>query len=378
VGALLGLGAEAFAGPAVRVTGGFPLAARDRWSFVRFDANHDGSGEKTARLSMTRESGAQEVWEVTVTGLAPVSQVRYDYVGAPDPVASAEIEMDGARATWERPARIPSSRLAVILTADDGRALPVSTLLGGRKGLGLVRARPDGLPDRWAAWRRVTAVVAWEDELPGPGAAEGRALRDYVRAGGTVLLYPGDGVGGLFGDLPAGDADLGRGKVLRLGRGGHPRPPALNPPPPPPTEAPLLVAAPSKAPVGWLNGRLAWVAPLLLLSLVAVRRRPGSGLLAFALVLGGAIVATPAPPATPAAIREARWEDGAGYVRRELALTPGRTGSLELPGGPEASVVALDPAAGLRLSMAASGIVSMPGRWGESVDILVETVARAD
>ncbi len=369
-------------GPELRVSGGFDVAAHDRWDFVRFDVRHDGKAALTARLTLTRESGAVQAWERSVPPLKPWSESRYDYAGGTDRVASARLDVGGASTTWRRPARIPPRKLVVIVTGDDGRALPVSTLLSARKGLGLERARPDALPDRWAAWRKVTAVLSWADELPARATAEGQALRDYIRAGGTLLLYAGDGGGDLLADVEeeedSSDMRFGRGQVLRMGRGGHLRPPELVGAPTPPKNAPMLVAAPPDPPVDWLLARVGWFVPLMLLVMMALRRRPALGALTLALTMLGALVGSPPPSAAPAKVREARWEDGAGYRRQELAMTPGRTGALILPSDAASSVVALDPSAAISLTLDSEGTLTTPARWGEPVELLVETLARAD
>ncbi len=375
---LLCAAGEAAAAADVRVASGFSSAARDRWSFVRFDIAHSNPGAHMARFQLWRESGAREAWTRDVEGLRPRTEIRYFYEGDPDPVTRVGVELDGRSVEWRRPDRIPPSRVAVVVSADDGRALTVSTLLATRKGLGVARARPNALPDRWLAWRKVEAVVIWGDELPPRAAAEGRALQDYVRAGGTVLLYAPDGGGDLFEGLDAGDVTWGRGRILRMGRGGHSRPPALASAPPPPAEAPMLVSSPSSAPMGWLGARAGWFVPLLVLVMATLRRHPARGLRALALVLVGAVWAPPPADAGPAGVREARWEDGAGYVRRELALMPGRTGPLEVPGGLRDSVVALEPAAALPLNMSPEGVVTTPGRWGRPVTVLVESLAATD
>jgi len=369
---------EAAAGGEVRVASGFSSAARDRWSFVRFDLSHPHPGTHPARFQLWRESGAREAWVREVEGLTPRAEIRYFYEGDPDPVTRVAVEFDGRSFDWRRPDRIPPSRVAVVVSADDGRALTMSTLLSSRKGLGVARAHPNALPDRWLAWRKVEAVVIWGDELPPGGSAEGRALQDYVRAGGTVLLYAPDGGGDLFAGVDVGDVTWGRGRVLRMGRGGHARPPLLAPAPPPPAEAPMLVASPPSAPMGWLGARAGWFVPLLVLVMATLRRHPARGLRALALVLVGAVWAPPSPSARPAGVREARWADGEGYVRKELSLMPGRTGPLEVPGDPRDSVVALDPAAALSLNMSSQGVVTTPGRWGRPVTVLVESLAATD
>ena len=362
----------------VRVASGFSSAARDRWSFVRFDLVHPDPGPHTARFQLWRESGAREAWTRGVEGLRPSTEIRYFYEGDVDPVTRVGVELDGRRAEWRRPDRIPPSRVAVVVSADDGRALTMSTLLATRKGLGVARARPNALPDRWLAWRKGEAVVLWGDELPPRSSAEGRALQDYVRAGGTALLYAPDGGGDLFEGVDVGDVTWGRGRVLRMGRGGHSRPPALAPAPPPPAAAPMLVTSPAAAPVGWLGARAGWFVPLLVVAMASLRRHPRRGLQALVLVLVGAVWAPPPVDAGPAGVREARWEDGEGYVRREMALMPGRTGPLEIPAGTPDSVVALDPSAALPLSMSPEGVVTTPARWGRPVNVLVESLASAD
>ena len=378
-----GVGAAhaAAAGPEVRVTSGFDVAALDRWTYLRFDARHVGGVGQVARITLTRESGVVESVERPVPADQPWSWVRYDYAGGPDRLASAKIEVGGAAAAWERPARIPPSRLLVIITADEGRALPVTTLIGARKGLGLGRVAGDALPDRWMAWRGVTAVLTWADELPARASAEGRALRGYIQAGGTLLLYAGDGGADLLPEWTDDSEDLaiGRGRVLRMGRGGHLRPPELTGAPPPPAEAPMLVAAPVDPPAGWLLARVGWFVPLVLLGLAMLRRRPSSGGLILAVTLVGAVVAPRPPSSAPASVREARWAaPDAGYVRQELSLTPGRTGPLTLPAGPGVSVVALDPSAAISLTLDDRGTIHTPARWGDPVELLVETLAVAD
>jgi hypothetical protein len=141
----------------------------------------------------------------------------------------------------------------------------------------------------------------------------------------------------------------------------------------------MLVAAPIDPPTDWLLARVGWFLPLLLIGLATLRRRPASGALVIALALAGSIVATPAPKLDAASTREARWEDAdAGYVRREVALTPGRTGDLSLPSDPASSVVALNPSAAISLTFDSEGTITTPARWGEPVELLVETLAVTD
>lgn len=373
--------AEAGATTEVRLSAGFEVAAMDRWSYLRVDARHGSAAALPGTLTLVRESGATESVTLSVPPDQPFSELRYDYAGGPDRLASARFDLGGASATWERPGRIPPSRLLVIVTADEGRALPVTTLIGARKGLGLARGRPDSLPDRWAAWRRVTAVLGWADELPARSTAEGQALRHYVRAGGTLLLYPGDGGSDLFAELgrDATDVALGRGRILRMGRGGHLRPPPLTGPPPIDPDAPMLIAAPAAPPTGWLLARVGWFVPLILLGLATLRRRPAAGALICALTLVGAVVAADPPTSDPASVREARWAPpGTGYLRRELSLTPGRTGPLTLPADAATSVVALNPAAAISLTFAEAGTLVTPARWGAPIELLVESLAEPD
>jgi len=140
----------------------------------------------------------------------------------------------------------------------------------------------------------------------------------------------------------------------------------------------MLVTSPAAAPVGWLGARAGWFVPLLVVAMASLRRHPRRGLQALVLVLVGAVWAPPPVDAGPAGVREARWEDGEGYVRREMALMPGRTGPLEIPAGTPDSVVALDPSAALPLSMSPEGVVTTPARWGRPVNVLVESLASAD
>jgi len=115
--------------------------------------------------------------------------------------------------------------------------------------------------------------------------------------------------------------------------------------------------------------------PLALLALWLLSRHPRRGLAAAALVVL-AIVGAPDPDRVDN--RAATWHDGIGYSRTELAVVPVRTGRLEVAAPQDASVVALDPGAGLDLALDDRGACSVSARWGEPIRLLVEAVARAD
>ena len=374
--AALAAASAAHAGPA-RVVGGFPGRTFERWLYVRADLDCAGARPCAGLLTLRHASGRTRVVDLPVPAGGHLSRCEYLYEGAPDPLESAEAVLGDARAAWTRPEAIPPDRPLVVVTNDDGRFMRAEAVLAGRYEADVLRAPPDGLPDRWIAWRGVIAVVGWADELPPPATAEGRALDRYLWTGGTVILYGRPAPGDLFADAP-GDAPPGRRGLLVRPALGARYPAGLDGPPPPPAEAPSLTRAAVAAPVGWLGWSALWFLPAAIAALALLRRRPLPGLAALLLV-AVAVAAAPAPSDRPVDIRRAAWHDGGGYSRIEIQAVPGRSGRLALPTPPglDAAVVALDPGTTLDLIWDTDGY-TVAARWGEPLRLLVEGVARAD
>ncbi len=356
------------AGATPRIFATPPALRGDRWTCVTLHMDNPGPEPLQAKVVVTRASGRRETWAKSLGPYSSTVRREYLFEGHPDPVTSVEGWVGTERVSWEPPRGIPPEQELIVVTGDPAVVRRVASRIS-TQGVGVHRLEQEALPDRWLALRGAAGVVLGRDvRLLGP---QQEALLDYAAHGGAVWLLPGAPWGGLIGEV-------GRGLVARWDptTQGLPR---IARWPRPPMDAPALGLPRGDRwpPIGRLGMFFGLWA---LASVLAASTRRAWALPGLA-VAGMVAMAPPAPVAErseaavwtgpPTSPIRVRWEEV-----RFVPLVTGRVRLQGVPDGNDVAVVPLDQRARLALELDEdSGTWWVDGRWGEPVDLLVESDA---